>query len=282
MTDVLRQFQAYGLCPRKDLVIGNLTRCEVEGDTGTKKSGWYVLHEVWLNNGDRVLVGRFGNWKMSTPPEGIPVEFEKRGQFNADDAVRIQQAQQEAAERASKEKAERQREAAERATKIWDGLPEGGASEYLVRKKVSNHGVRFTNGRIVVPVRTIKGELVGLQFIDGDGAKRFLTGTAKQGAFHLIGEVRDVPDQVLAVGEGYATCATVHETMQWPVAVAFDAGNLKPVAAALRSKYRKAQIIILADNDAATEGNPGVIKATEAAAAVSGKVLVPDFSGVAA
>lgn len=281
MTDVLSQMRAYGLAPKNDLVIGDFQRCEVEGDRGGKKSGWYVLHEIWLDSGDRVLVGRFGNWKLNTPPEGIAVEFEKGGRFNPDDAQRIQQAQKEAAARAAKEKAERQRNAATRAKNTWASLPEGGSSEYLVRKKVRNHGVRFARGDVVIPVTKINGDLVGLQFIKGDGDKTFLTGTAKQGAFHIIGKPEDGAGHVLAVGEGYATCATVHEVVGWAVAVAFDAGNLEPVAVALRKKYPKAEMVILADNDAYTDGNPGVTRATAAAAAVGGRVLTPMFCGEA-
>ncbi|UEX76820.1 hypothetical protein LMH63_12730 [Spiribacter halobius] len=37
----------------------------------------------------------------------------------------------------------------------------------------------------------------------------------------------------LAIAEGYATAATVHEAKGWPVAVAWDAGNLAPVGRVL-------------------------------------------------
>ena len=61
------------------------------------------------------------------------------------------------------------------------------------------------------------------------------------------------------------------------MAVAFNTSNLKPVAKALRQKYPHLQIILAADNDAGTEGNPGVTKAQEAAEAVDGLVAVPRF-----
>lgn len=59
---------------------------------------------------------------------------------------------------------------------------------------------------------------------------------------------------------------------------AFDAGNLEPVAVALREKYPDAQIAILADNDHQLPTNVGVEKATAAAKAVKGQVFVPAFS----
>jgi len=48
--------------------------------------------------------------------------------------------------------------------------------------------------------------------------------------------------------------------------------NLKAVAEALRAKYPDIEIIISADDDYVTEGNPGITKATEAARAVNGEV----------
>jgi putative DNA primase/helicase len=61
------------------------------------------------------------------------------------------------------------------------------------------------------------------------------------------------------------------------VAIAFDAGNLRPVAEALRCKYPDARLVIAADNDHGTSGNPGLSKAREAAVAVGGSVVAPEF-----
>ena len=59
--------------------------------------------------------------------------------------------------------------------------------------------------------------------------------------------------------------------------MACDAGNLKPVAEALHALYPNARIIIAADDDRATEGNPGLTKATQAAKAVKADLAVPHF-----
>ena len=61
------------------------------------------------------------------------------------------------------------------------------------------------------------------------------------------------------------------------MAVAFDAGNLEPVARALRAKFPELRLILCADDDSGTPGNPGLTKATAAARAVGGLVAVPDF-----
>jgi putative DNA primase/helicase len=146
----------------------------------------------------------------------------------------------------------------------------------------------------VVPVSRIDGELVGLQFIAPDGSKKFLTGTPKRGAFHLIGSIgmgaddssptlliADDSSPTLLIAEGYATAASLHMATGLPVAVAFDAGNLLPVGQALRAKWPEHRLVFCADDDTETEGNPGVTKATKAAQAVGGVVAVPKFEEVA-
>lgn len=82
---------------------------------------------------------------------------------------------------------------------------------------------------------------------------------------------------MLVVAEGFATGASIHEATGHAVAVAFNAGNLKAVAEALHTKYPELRLMLAADDDWRTEGNPGVTKAREAAQAVGGAVAVPVF-----
>ncbi|MCZ7655394.1 MAG: toprim domain-containing protein [Rhodocyclaceae bacterium] len=83
------------------------------------------------------------------------------------------------------------------------------------------------------------------------------------------------------MAEGYATGASLHEATGHAVAVAFDCGNLKPVAEALRAKYPEARLIVCADNDQFTEGNPGVTKGREAVEAAGAGLAVPEFADLA-
>ena len=62
------------------------------------------------------------------------------------------------------------------------------------------------------------------------------------------------------------------------MAVAFDAGNLQPVAEALRASFPDADLLIAADDDHTTEGNPGASKAAHAAKAVGGRTVLPRFA----
>ena len=56
--------------------------------------------------------------------------------------------------------------------------------------------------------------------------------------------------------------------------MAFNAGNLKAVAVMAREKYAKREIILCADNDTETQGNPGRKAASRAAQVVGGKLAV--------
>lgn len=144
------------------------------------------------------------------------------------------------------------------------------------RKGVTGYGTRVYCGTVVVPLRDTSGMLHGLQFISTDGEKKFLKGTDKRGKYHAIGKMVDR----LFICEGYATGASIHEATGHAVAVAFDSGNLKPVAEALRRKYPETKLIICADNDQWTEGNPGTTKAKEAAEAVGAAIVCPSFTDV--
>lgn len=106
-----------------------------------------------------------------------------------------------------------------------------------------------------------------------DGTKRFKSGTAVTGCYHAIGK----PNGKILIAEGYATGTTLHEITGHAVACAFSAGNLKPVAMALREKYPDTVLVICADDDHFTEGNPGLTKTTEAARAVDGLLAIPRF-----
>jgi hypothetical protein len=79
------------------------------------------------------------------------------------------------------------------------------------------------------------------------------------------------------ISEGYATAASIHQATNSPVVVAFDCGNLKSVVQNLREKYPQARLVIAADDDRETPGNPGKTKAEEAAKACECEVIIPIF-----
>jgi putative DNA primase/helicase len=223
--------------------------------------------------GDGLPSGAFGSWKTGfkgtwcAKPQNALTPAERR-EFSDT----IKKAEQQRA----REEETRRREAREMALSIWkDSPPAPQDHPYLVKKGVLNHGLRLHKTSLVIPMRDSAGVLHSLQFIDGEGNKRFLSGGRKKGCYFAIG----APGESLCIAEGYATAASIHESTGLAVAVAFDAGNLEAVALALRAKFPEIEITLCADNDVNTPGNPGLTKAREAAAACGALLAVPPVPG---
>lgn len=253
----------------KDLIVpnGKLHRFRVEGDKAGSKNGWYVLFS------ERLPAGAFGCWKRQ-----IRKTWCAKADWEMSVSERVEFKRRMEETRAAREAQEQKRRmiARNRATAIWKAASSASESHpYLVRKAVRNHGLRLFKGMLVVPLRDRTGNLHSLQFIDDDGNKRFLTDGRKNGCYFAIG----FPVKTICIAEGYATAASIHEATGLAVAIAFDAGNLEPVAQTLRAKFPEVEIILCADNDENTPGNPGLTKARKAAAAIGGLLAVPPLIG---
>jgi antirestriction protein ArdC/phage/plasmid primase-like uncharacterized protein len=153
---------------------------------------------------------------------------------------------------------------------------------YLLRKGVPPLGgiKESPDGRLLlVPLYNAQGEIRNVQEIDWDGNKRFQKDGQKQGCFFMIDSAQKLKQGEIILAEGYVTGVSINMATEKPVAVAFDAGNLEPVARALREKFPEAKITICADNDHARDrGNIGVERAKEAAQNVGGTVIIPIFN----
>jgi putative DNA primase/helicase len=181
-----------------------------------------------------------------------------------------------AAERALIEEAEIAREraaAADKATAIWKAAkPAPGDHAYLLEKSIPASGARLHGDALVIPMRD-GGATHSLQFIGPDGGKRFLAGGRVTGCYFSIGNPKGAA--ALCIAEGFATGATIHEATGYPVAVAFNAGNLGAVAKTLRGKFPALSLILCGDFDKSGTGQKA---ATEAAQSVGGLVALPDFT----
>lgn len=185
------------------------------------------------------------------------------------------------AARIAAERAERERVAAERlkvnhglaareAADKWGAARVDGTSAYLATKQVAGHGVRYANGAVLVPMVGVDGTLRNIQRIYNNGDKRFLKGGPVSRCFHLVGRADDA--EWLLIAEGYATSATIHEATQLPVAVAFNASNVKHVAAMMRERYPASRLMICADDDKETGAKSGRNAGLAAAQAVANSV----------
>ena len=271
------------LAPVEIIGDGVLHRCDAEGKGG-KKDAAYLLHL------DGVPAGGFENhrdglgwenWRADVGRTMTPAE-------QAEHRTRIETARKQR----EVDQAIRHTEARERAGLILADAYLATDHPYPLKKGIQSHGAKvieadkartiapnlspdLTGLLLVIPMRSADGVLHSLQFITADGIKRPLTGGRVAGCYHAIGSTNDAA--AMAICEGYATGATIHEATGYPVAVAFSAGNLLAVSQAMRTKFPDLPLILCADDDHLTAGNPGLTTATAAAHAMGGLVAVPVF-----
>lgn len=285
--DVLAQMRAAGLLV-DDLRVDKFGRCKVDGKDRERR-GWYRLHELASHSGELLLCGSFGIFR-GTSSNAIKVELPKKKDGPSLSAEQRDALRKRIAEDKRRADAQRQFEAkraAQRADQMWRKCSATGVAAYLERKGVGNHGCRFTDtGALVVPMLDVKGAVHGLQFILPPGHKKreqigrdktyWPPGLQKQGHFFTLGNPQ--AGGIILIAEGYATAATLFEATGHPTIVAFDAGNLAPVSEVIAKHYRRARILVCADDDYLTDGNPGVTAAQAAALAVDGAHLAPAFT----
>jgi len=161
--------------------------------------------------------------------------------------------------------------AAKAALAHWESSsPASDNHAYLKAKGVQPFGIRQQADDLIIPVH-INGEITSIQRIKPDGTKLFQKGGEITGGYYSI----HGRDDSIYITEGFATGATIQESTGAIVVVAFNAGNLKPVAEAIRVKYPDAKIIIAGDND---ESKTGEKKGSSAANVVGGKFIMPNFA----
>ncbi|MHB8472910.1 MAG: DUF3987 domain-containing protein [Gammaproteobacteria bacterium] len=235
-------------------------------------AGWYVLH------GDGIPAGSFGDWRT-----GINETWRADiGRTLTHAEVASLKAKADATKREREADIARgHTEAVAQAAAIWkDATPATVEHPYLSRKGIKPHGTKVLGGMLVIPMRDAVGKLWNVERIapekpaEGSDKKGLFRGR-RTGCYFSIGDPKGAA--ALAICEGFATGATIHEATSYPVAVAFNAGNLEPVAKALRDKFPDLPLILCADDDYRITGNPGMTKATAAARSVGGLLAVPDF-----
>ncbi|WP_051961718.1 toprim domain-containing protein [Methylobacter sp. BBA5.1] len=220
---------------------------------------------------------------------GVPLSTEDRQRIKAEQ------------ERRKQEQKARQDKTAKRAGGIYQPAKVAPLDHpYLLKKQLkSGYGARHTDwcrtyqdstgkhqkltieNTLLIPMYNEHGKLRNLQGIfpkeppELGRGKDFLPGGELSGLFWWVGEKSDP----VCIAEGFATAATVHEETGYRVYIAFTANNLLAVGRIVRKHLPDATIILCADNDLNTQGNPGLTKANEAAAAIGGFVAFPPIAG---
>ena len=269
MLNPIQQFrdaiQAAGLTAPDDIEPGKFHKFPGEGKGGRNKAGWCKL----FNDG---VGGIFGDYSS-----GLSTDWQAQREKPYTEAERqaFRQLVADAKKQAEVEQKAKNDEAADKAKSIWQkAKPAPDDHPYLKRKGIKASGAKQYNDALLIPMRA-DGDIHSLQFIGADGDKRFLTGGRVKGCYFSIGNPKGAA--AMCIAEGFATGATIHEVTGYPVAVAFNAGNIGAVSKAMRAKFPDLALILCADDDTQTEGNPGLTAATEAARSVGGLLAIPDF-----
>ena len=264
--------RAAGLEPPDEIMMDGKIHRFRSGTKGAPghgdKPGWYLIF------GDGIPAGRFGCWRA-----GMEVTWRADVGRKLTQTEEMSNAKRLAEAKALRDAAiERQHQvASDTVEKIWTGaqaaLPD---HPYLAKKGIQTHGARATgDGRLVLPLYDADGTLSTLQYIDHEGGKLYHPGGQTGGKFWMVGSL-DEPG-TLFVAEGFATAATIHETTDRPVVVAYSASNLVPVTGTLREMYGVTQdIVIVADHD---QSGVGQRYAEQASAKYGARMVMPPVLG---
>lgn len=276
MLDVLAQMverlRDAGLDVNTIQADGQLHRCGIIGKGCGNKSGAYTAYidapaTLWWQNW---VTGNTGTWCAVSGHDMTPQERQALRE-------RIE------AQRQAREKALSQQwaQAANSAQKIWRAAsPASNDHPYLKTKRVASYDLRQArDGRLIAPVYDAAIQLQSLQYISGNGDKRFMPGGKMEGGYCPI-VTDNGKSGPIVIAEGYATGATIHHATGLNVLVAYTAGNLEAVATWAHSKQPERLVIIAADYDLPNkihtgDGGTGVAMANRAAQAVGGKVAIP-------
>ncbi|MGH8591400.1 MAG: toprim domain-containing protein, partial [Gammaproteobacteria bacterium] len=268
--------RARGLTPPEIIEPGKLHRFSSNG-RARDDGGWYVFHD------DGIPAGAFGDWRTGVSQTWrADIGRELTPREEADHRARMDAMRRER----KAEQARRHAEARAKARSLWKAAtPAQDDHPYLVRKGVSplpslreidagkaaailDYAPKSRDepltGRLLVVQVEVAGELSTVELIDEVGFKSAIFGGAKVGGYWAAQPLPegDGDGLTLLIGEGVATVLSAREATGHLVFAALSCGNLLAVAAAMRARYLKATIVILADL-----GN-GQKKATEAAQAV--------------
>jgi phage/plasmid primase-like uncharacterized protein len=275
MTDPTQEFrktlQAAGLTPPDTLIPGKLHRFPSNGKR-SDTAGWCKLFPDGLG-------GTYGDFRSGLS-ETWQSRANERMTKEERDAFRRQMEQARRERDAEEEKLHL--EAMPGFLRLWNQSRQDVdlTHAYLaVKGGIRPFGIRQLGQALIVPVWGADKALTGLQFIQPDGQKRFITGTRKAGSWCVL-KPEGIPPtdwSIILVAEGWATAASLHTATRLPVFIAFDCGNLSAVARYIRQQFPAARLLFCADDDVHGKGQH---HAHQAARQNNGMAIIPQWGGI--
>ncbi|MCD8351864.1 MAG: ssDNA-binding domain-containing protein [Planctomycetaceae bacterium] len=249
-------------------------RIEVDGDKKGELSGFYVAHPDGRPSGycKNNRTGEEKRWSV----KGYILDDKQKKALH-------EQAKENVAKRDDALKAQHDKTAKRLQNQVQRLTTPQEPTPYMKTKEIQLHPGVYQNGNSTcIPLYNTNGEIRSMAYVQEDGTKRYAKNSEKEGCFHIVGgmdALRKAP--AIVISEGFATAATISESIGQPAVAAMDAGNVMDVAKALREAYPDKPIIIAGDNDAKLEAekgmNPGKSYALQAAEAVNGVAVFPKF-----
>jgi len=169
-----------------------------------------------------------------------------------------------------------------RAFNLWSASYISSSCEnhpYVINKRITPYygrqikHCRWLKDCLLIPIRDIHYNFMGVQIIKSNGFKRLWKGTSQKENMIWLCEL--LPDHyrgTIYICEGYSTGCTIHEAMNSPVICAINANNLSLVCQSLKKKFPLATLMICADNDTWGQENTG-IKCAITAMEFSGAIM---------
>lgn len=141
---------------------------------------------------------------------------------------------------------------------LWDDYEPAPFNHPYIEKKLGlPDGLRVYSGdlriagqslenALVLPVRTLDGNLVSLQFITDAGKKLFLPGAKlpPDACLTIGGPIGEKP---LYICEGIGQAWSAHQATTAPAVVCFGVGRMAGIAKALRERHKAAKLVLVAD-----------------------------------
>ncbi|MBL8423288.1 MAG: AAA family ATPase [Candidatus Accumulibacter phosphatis] len=142
---------------------------------------------------------------------------------------------------------------------LWDAYgPATADHEYIIKKVGLPDDLRVyhgplnisgtaCNGALVLPCRTLAGDLASLQFITQSGQKLFLPGCKlPHDACLIVGGPPKAEGNTYIV-EGIGQAWSAHQATRRPAVCCFGVGRMAGVAKALRERYPTVRLVLVAD-----------------------------------
>ena len=306
--DVLAQLQSAGMILDREVIIhadasaSSWQTWRVQGEDNERR-GRSILKEWHARTGKTYIVGTCGVWHGASFDE-IKIELpDLKTDDGKKDAAELAAAA--AARKAIIKQAEEARKSAGKnaarwASAVWSRCEPAPASQaYLARKKIQPHNARIVAltddlelpgidddnrrnlirnaGALVIPLHDPHGSIMGLQIITDTGKYVWPRGCQIGSTFGVLGPFPR--SGILLLTEGFATAASLREATGYPVAYGISANNLIKACQQIRKAAPKLRILVAADDDYLTVGNPGVTAAQRCASEVAlCDWLKPDFT----